>query len=672
VSGDDRLLGNGLHDGTAARCRRRTAAPPVPDSRCGDAVAAASWVDSPASPEDARVPEPDPPADDSAAAGVPLRAGLRLLAASAREEPRVFAAAVSGSAVFALCTVLAATVVGRVTDHTILPALASGHTSTAALGGAVAAIVGLAVVKVAGILGRRVGAGVMQTRLQARYRRRVTRAFQRLPMGWHQTHPTGELLAFANSDVEAMFWPIAPFPFACGVLVILVATAVQLLLVDVQLALVGFAIFPVVFLLNYVYNHVQSPAATRAQAMRGEVSAIAHESFDGALVVKTLGREASETQRFADAAGRLRDANIRLGRWRGLFDPLMEALPTVGVLVVLWLGAERVQAGDISTGALVKVAYLFVVIAFPIRAIGWVLADLPRAVVGRERVGRVLAATGEMTYGEQVLPTANGPLGVSARDVRFAYVEGQPVLEGVTFAVKAGTTVAVVGTTGSGKSTLATLLVRLVDPDDGVVRFGRIDVRSLARGQVSGAVAFVPQTTFVFDDTVRGNVTLGLDVTDERVWAALRLAQADGFVSALPRGLDTRVGERGTSLSGGQRQRLALARALVRRPRLLVLDDATSSVDPQVEAAILSGLRDANASGELPSTVVVVAYRRATIMLADEVVFLQDGRIAARGPHDELLAHVDGYRELVTAYDRDPDERHGSGRTRAQDLQAAR
>ena len=588
--------------------------------------------------------------------GVRLREGGRLLAASAREEPRVFALAVLGSTVFALCTVLAATVVGRVTDHTILPALRSGHTTRAALAGAVAAILGVAVIKVGGILGRRVGAGIMQTRLQARYRRRVTRAYQRLPMSWHQAHPTGELLAFANSDVEAMFWPIAPFPFACGVIVILVATAVQLLLVDVELAFVGFAVFPIVFLLNYVYNHVQSPSATRAQGMRGEVSTIAHESFDGALVVKTLGREAHETARFADAANRLRDANIRLGRWRGLFDPLMEALPTVGVLVVLWLGAERVQAGAITTGALVKVAYLFVVIAFPIRAIGWVLADMPRAVVGRERVHKVLAAGGEMEYGDALLPAARTPLAVSLRDVTFSYVDDLPVLKGVTFAVTAGTTVAVVGTTGSGKSTLATLLVRLVDADRGAVRFGRTDVRDLARGQVSGAVAFVPQTTFVFDDTVRGNVTLGLAVSDEDVWAALRLAQAEGFVSALPRGLDTKVGERGTTLSGGQRQRLALARALVRKPRLLVLDDATSSVDPQVEAAILGGLRDASASGELPSTVIVVAYRRATITLADEVVFLENGKVAARGSHDELLGRVDGYRDLVTAYDKGADD----------------
>jgi ABC-type multidrug transport system fused ATPase/permease subunit len=576
---------------------------------------------------------------------------MRLLGASAREEPRVFTLAVVGSAVYAVCTVLAATVIGRVTDHTILPALRSGHTTAGLLAGAALAIMAVATVKAVGIVVRRLGAGVMQYRLQAAYRRRVTRAFLRLPMRWHQAHPTGELLSNANSDVEAMFWPIAPFPFACGVLVMLVATAVQLFLIDTELALVGLLVFPVVFVLTYVYNRVQAPAATRAQELRAELSGIAHESFDGALVVKTLGREAEETARFAAAAQRLRDANVSLGRVRGLFDPIMEALPTAGVLAVIYIGAQRVSGGAITAGALVKAAYLLVQIAFPVRAVGWVLADMPRAVVGRDRVQRVLAATGEMTFGEDRLPASGAGLSVSVAGLGFGYDDATQVLGGLDVTIDSGRTVAMVGATGSGKSTLAGLLVRLADPSGGSVRYDGVDVRTLARGQVSGAAAFVPQTAFVFDDTVRGNVTLGLDLPDEQIWAALRLAQADGFVSALPHGLDTRVGERGTSLSGGQRQRIALARALVRRPRLLVLDDATSSVDPQVEAAILGGLREASRSGELPSTVVVVAYRRATIALADEVFFLDRGQVTAHGPHRALVRTVAGYRALVTAYD---------------------
>jgi ATP-binding cassette, subfamily B, bacterial len=222
----------------------------------------------------------------------------------------------------------------------------------------------------------------------------------------------------------------------------------------------------------------------------------------------------------------------------------------------------------------------------------------------------------------------------------------RPTLTGVTFEVAAGRTLAVVGPTGSGKSTLAGLLVRLVDPADGSVLIDGVDVRRLREGEVSGQAAFVPQSTFLFDDTVRDNVTLGGPWSDDEVWAALRVAAADEFVAALPEGLDTRVGERGASLSGGQRQRIAIARAIVRRPRLLILDDATSAVDPAVEAQILDALRDA----ERPATVVVVAYRQATISLADEVVWLEHGRVLARGSHEQLLAEVPGYAALVRAY----------------------
>ena len=584
-----------------------------------------------------------------------LRRGLRVLGVAIRAEPRIFGVAVLGSAAYGLTTVASAWVMGRVTEQVVLPAFRDGRTTTGALVAAAAAIVGVALVKVLGIIARRVGAGIMQFRLQARYRRQVTGQYLRLPLAWHHRHPTGELLSNANADVEAAWMPIAPLPLAVGVLVMLVAAAGAMVLTDLVMAILGFCIFPAIAILNLVYQRRVSPLATRAQQLRADVSGVAHESFDGALVVKALGREGDETARFRRRARQLRDANVSVGRVRGLFDPALEAIPNLGVLVVLLVGSVRVSGGGMTAGELVQIAYLFTLLAFPVRALGWVLAELPRSVVGWERVRSVLDAGGSLGYGRAELPTG-GAAGGDVQEVTFGYPDGssaRDVLHDVSFAVQPGRTVAIVGPTGSGKSTLMGLLVRLVDPVAGAVLLDRVDVRDVRHGGVASAAAIVAQETFLFDDTVRGNVALGLDVPDEDVWAALRLAQADGFVCALARGLDTRVGERGTSLSGGQRQRIALARALVRRPRLLVLDDATSSVDPQVEARILAGLRRA----DLPSTVVVVAYRKATIALADEVVYLERGRVLATGTHAELLERSPGYARLVTAYEREEAQR---------------
>jgi ATP-binding cassette, subfamily B, bacterial len=585
-----------------------------------------------------------------------MRAGLRVLGVAVRAEPLVFTLAVLGSALYAAMTVASALVLGEVTERLVLPAFHEGRVGAAALTVGAAAIAGVAFVKALGIIARRIFAGIMQYRLQATYRREVTRQYLRLPLAWHHRHPTGQLLSNANADVEAIWAPIAPLPMAVGVALMLLIAAGAMLATDLVVALVGFLVFPAVALLNVIYQRRLSPIAARAQQLRAEVSEVAHESFDGALVVKTLGREADETDRFAERARGLRDANVAVGRVRGLFDPVMEALPNLGVLGVLLVGSLRLEAGALTAGGLVQIAYLFTLLAFPIRALGWVLGEVPRSVVGWLRVREVLDARGSLTYGSAEL-SADGPARLAVRDVSFDHGAGA-VLSDVGFELAAGTTLAIVGPTGSGKSTLAHLLVRLTDPVAGRVLIDGVDIASLPQGRLPAMAALVPQQTFVFDDTVRGNVTLGLDVPDERVWEALRRAQADGFVAALPEGLDTRVGERGATLSGGQRQRLALARALVREPRLLILDDATSSVDPQVEARILHGLREVRRSGTgPPPSVVVVAYRRATIALADEVLYLERGRAIARGPHHELIESVSGYRELVTAYEREDAER---------------
>ncbi|HET7481809.1 MAG TPA: ABC transporter ATP-binding protein, partial [Actinomycetota bacterium] len=281
----------------------------------------------------------------------------------------------------------------------------------------------------------------------------------------------------------------------------------------------------------------------------------------------------------------------------------------------------------------------------PMRLIGWFIMDLPRCVVGYQRLREVLETKPKITASLEPEELGAGALGVTANDVVFGY-EGYTVLDGVTFDVAPNESIALVGPTGSGKSTLANLLVRLDDPDSGSISVGGIDLRCATPDDLQRKVAVVFQDTFLFATTLRENIAAGLDLDDAAVEAAARQARAHDFITALPGGYDSVVGERGVTLSGGQRQRIALARALARRPRVLILDDATSSVDPRIEADILNTL-----SRELETTLVVIAYRVSTIRLANRVLFLNDGRITAEGSHDELL-HFPAYAAMVRAYER--------------------
>lgn len=605
-----------------------------------------------------------------------VRRGLSVVFRAVRHEPAIVGLAVGGSVLYALGTVGSGVILGRLTAEVLQPVFATGSMTGAQARTITLGLVGVAFLTSVGVLARRVAAGIAMFRLQARYRRAVTRQYLRLPLAWHRSHPAGQLLSNANADVEATWQFMAPLPMALGVVAMLVLGAVAMIAADPVLGVVGLLVLPALAALNAVYQRHMSPRAMVAQRLRADVSTVAHESFEGALVVKAMGREAAETARFADVAHRLQRANVSVGRLRGIFDSLMESLPTFGILAVLGLGAARVASGATTTADVVQIAYLLTLIGFPVRAFGWVLGELPRAVVGWERVSAVLDHPVEVSAGEAGTAAdapgarTSGEPG-SARPVLaldgvgYGYPDGvpeAPALSDITLDVAAGSTVAVVGPTGSGKSTLAGLMLRLIDPRTGRVLLDGVDVRGLPPGGLARSATLVTQTAFVFDDTVRGNVTLddpALD--DEQVWAALRDAEADGFVSALPDRLDARVGERGTSLSGGQRQRLALARALVRRPRVLVLDDATSAVDPHVEAAILDHLRRGDGTGADASTpggpaLVVIASRMATIALADEVVWIESGRVLARGTHDQVYAEVPAYRDLVTAYAREKEE----------------
>jgi ABC-type multidrug transport system fused ATPase/permease subunit len=573
--------------------------------------------------------------------------GVRVIASYVRTHPLPFAAAVTGAGVYALATVASTVVLGRVTDRLIIPAF-HGHFHLATAIGAAVAVLAVAVIKAGGIMTRRYFAGMTKSRNEATLRNAVANRYQVLPLAYHRARPTGELLAHAESDVDAATEVISGVPYSLAVLFLIVFAAVELIVTDPFLAAVGLLVLPTLAFLNRLYGASVEGPATRVQERVGELSSVAHESFDGALVVKALGRERAEVERLSEHADRLRVERLHVGRIRANFEPALDALPNLGIIVLLAVGSWRVSTGAVSTGTLVQIVSLFTLMAFPMRLIGYVLSDMPRAVVSRARLQEVLDATVPPVPAGESLDLPDGPLPLSVRSVLFAYEDAPdvPVLADVGFELDPGTSVAIVGATGAGKSTLAQLLVRLADPLEGSVRLGGVDLRHVLPAQLRDAASLVFQESFLFAASVADNIALGQPISEQRVRWAAELARADEFIVKLPDGYDTIVGERGLSLSGGQRQRVALARALARRPRLLILDDATSAVDPTVEAEILAGLRD-----ELQTTLVIVAYRVSTIALADRVLFLDDGRIAASGTHRELLSYP-AYESMVRAYER--------------------
>jgi ABC-type multidrug transport system fused ATPase/permease subunit len=575
-----------------------------------------------------------------------FRRGMRLVTSYVRMHPQPFAASVVGAVLFAFASLWLTEALARATDEVLEPAFA-GQLDTSKVWLAVGALMLGGIGRAFGIMLRRYYSGVAGERVMATLRTRVAERYRALSLRFHRETPTGELLAHMEADVKAavdVFWPV---PFAMGVIVLTLLALIALVVTDPVLALIGLFVFPTLAFMNQVFARRMEEPTRLAQERIGEVSAVAHESIDGALVVKTLGREHAETHRLYEKARALRDERVRSGSIRATFEAALDALPTLAIALLLAVGSWRVSTGDITLGDLVGFVALFQLLAWPMRFIGWILAELPRAVVGYDRIEEVLREPVTVTPAREGTPLPDGPLGLHVHDLRLEYEQQAPVLEGVTFEVSPGESVAIVGPTGVGKSTLTQLMVRLVDPDRGHVEIGGVDLRHVDVASLRSAAAVVFQESFLFAESVRSNIALDSGASDDEVVHAAVIAACDRFIRALPNGYDTVVGERGLTLSGGERQRVALARALVRKPRLLILDDATSAVDPSIEAEILDALRR-----ELTTTLVVVAYRLSTISLADRVIFLRDGRVAATGPHEELLATQPGYASIIRAYER--------------------
>ncbi len=515
---------------------------------------------------------------------------------------------------------------------------------TETLAWTVAAIFVVGIAKAALMAGRRLISGWQALGIEKDMREGLYGRLLGLSFGFYDRHQTGQLMSRATVDLQSVrfflgFGLIFFFQHAITVL----SVTIVLLFVEWHLALIALAITPVIVVVAYRYSHVSHPVLRDVQQRLGEVATVAEESIVGVHVVKAFAQEERRQAAFDRASDGVFAATVRAFRQRALYVPLLSFLPLLAQAAVLLVAGRMVVSGSLTLGQFFLFNLLLAMLVVPLRSLGMWIGQAQRATAAGERIFEVLDEPEGVDDrpGAQSLPA--GPGAIRFEHVSFGYTPDRPVLEEIDLEVAAGTTVALIGHTGSGKTTLAALVPRFYDATDGRILVDGVDIRDVTRRSLRREIGVISQDPFLFSATVRENIAFGvLDASAEQVEAAARAAQAHEFIEALPQGYETVIGERGITLSGGQRQRLAIARALVIDPRILILDDATASVDATTEARIRAGLAEAM----LDRTTIIIAHRLSTISLADEVVVLEQGRITTRGTESELLATSAVYREL--------------------------
>ncbi|HEY1273268.1 MAG TPA: ABC transporter ATP-binding protein [Thermoleophilaceae bacterium] len=507
------------------------------------------------------------------------------------------------------------------------------------------AIAGAGVLRLVFSVYRRLIAGRVSLGVEYDMRNRIYEHLQSLELSFFDSQQTGQLMSRATVDLQAVrfFLGYGLIFILQSALTIVIAAAVMLV-VNAELAAVALAPMPFVLWIAFRYGRLNRPATQEVQQRIAELTAEAEENVSGVRVVKAFAQEQRQLLRFRQAVKRVFEQSMVSTRLRAFYSPFIGFLPQLGLAGILFVGGHQAIDGQISVGDFVAFYGYVLLLTGPMRMLGIALGMAQRAVASGARVFELLDREPRLTSPADAPPLPPGRGRVELRDVTFGYDGGEPVLRGIDLEVESGRTVAVVGPTGSGKTTLVMLIPRLYDVDEGAVLVDGVDVREVDPGSLRREVAVVSDDAFLFSATLGENIAYARpEAREEEIVEAAGRAGLAEVVDSLPDGLDTLIGERGLTLSGGQRQRVAIARALLAEPRILILDDATSSVDATTESRIKGALGDVMEG----RTTFVIAHRLSTIALADEVVVLEDGRLVARGTHEQLLGESELYREIA-------------------------